>query len=74
MQRAAIVGTSALPVGKYQTAPGICPQVVEHELLARLVVEAVADSGVRRESIGAVVMAQPRPYTRQQYFSTYMPA
>ena len=74
MQRAAIVGTSALPVGKYQTAPGDFPQVVEHELLARLVIEAVKDSGVKRESIGAVVMAQPRPYTRQQYFSTFLTA
>ena len=46
--------------------------VVEHELLARLVVEAMADSGAERERVGAIVVAQPRPYTRQQYFSTFM--
>ncbi len=70
--RAVIVGTSALPVRRYQTKPDAPLQVVEHELLARLVVEAMADAGVERSRVGAVVMAQPRPYTRQQYFSTFL--
>ena len=38
-----ILGTAATPVGKWQTAPGVVPQVLEHEVLAKLVVEAVAD-------------------------------
>jgi acetyl-CoA C-acetyltransferase len=72
MGRAAIIGTSALPVGRYQTAPDEKLQVVEHELLARLVVEAMADAGVDRSDVNAIVVAQPRPYTRQQYFSTFL--
>ena len=73
-QRAAIIGTGALPVGRYQTGPGAPIQVVEHELLARLIVDTVDESGAERERIGAVVVAQPRPYTRQQYFSTFLTA
>ena len=72
MVRAAIVGTSALPVGRYQTAADTALQVVEHELLAKLVVEAMADAQVDRADVNAVVVAQPRPYTRQQYFSTFL--
>lgn len=72
MGRAAIIGTSALPVGRYQTASDEKLQVVEHELLARLVVEAMTDAGVDRNDVNAIVVAQPRPYTRQQYFSTFL--
>ena len=73
-QRAAIIGTGALPVGRYQTGQNAPIQVVEHELLARLIVDTVEESGAERERIGAVVVAQPRPYTRQQYFSTFLTA
>ena len=72
MGRAAIIGTSALPVGRYQTAADDRLQVVEHELLAKLVVEAMKDAGVDRSDVNAIVVAQPRPYTRQQYFSTFL--
>ena len=70
--RPVIIGCSALPVGRYQTPSDAEVHVLEHELLARLVVEAMADSGAERERVGAIVLAQPRPYTRQQYFSTFM--
>ena len=73
-QRAAIIGTGAIPVGRYQTIPSAPIQVVEHELLARLIVDTVEESGVERARIGAIVVAQPRPYTRQQYFSTFLTA
>jgi acetyl-CoA C-acetyltransferase len=72
MGRAAIIGTSALPIGRYQTAPDEKLQVVEHELLAKLVIEAMADARVDRNDVNAIVVAQPRPYTRQQYFSTFL--
>lgn len=72
MTRAAIVGTSALPVSRYQTAANETLQVVEHELLAKLVVEAMADARVDRNDVNAIIVAQPRPYTRQQYFSTFL--
>ncbi len=70
--RPVIIGCSALPVRRYQTAPDADTHVLEHELLARLVIDAMADSGAERERVGAIVVAQPRPYTRQQYFSTFM--
>ena len=73
-RRAAIIGTGAIPVGRYQTGADAPIQVVEHELLARLIVDTVEESGVERARIGAVVVAQPRPYTRQQYFSTFLTA
>lgn len=72
MKRAAIIGSSAIPVGRYQTAQDAPLQVVEHELLAKLIVEAMADAGVDKTDVKAIVCAQPRPYTRQKYFSTFM--
>lgn len=71
-RRAAIIGTSAIPVGRYQSKPGDDHQIVEHEVLARLVLDAMADGHADRRDVGAVILAQPRPYTRQQYFSTFM--
>ena len=67
-----ILGTAALPVGKWQTAPGTVPQVLEHEVLAMLVMEAMADAGVEKFDIGSMIFALPRPYTQQKYFATFM--
>ena len=53
--RPVIIGCSALPVGRHQTPSNAEVHVVEHELLARLVVEAMADSGAERERVGAIV-------------------
>lgn len=72
VRRAVIIGTSAIPVGKYQTRPEEQDQVVEHELLARLVVDAMADAHADKRDVASIIVAQPRPYTRQQYFSTFM--
>ena len=71
-RRAAVIGTSAIPVGRYQTQQADAFQVVEHELLARLVIEAMKDAHAERSQVRSIVVAQPRPYTRQQYFSTFM--
>lgn len=68
----AILGTAAIPVGKWQPPPGAGTQVLEHEVLARLVLEAVADAGVDKSQVGAAVFALPRPYTSQKYFATFM--
>lgn len=68
----AIVGYSALPVGKWQSRPEDEFQVLEHEVLGRLVVEAAADAQVEKGDIGAVALTLPRPYTQQKYFATFM--
>ena len=67
-----IVGTAALPCGKWQSAPDGAEQVLEHEVLAGLVLDAVADAGVERRDIGALAFSMCRPYTLQKYFATFM--
>ncbi len=70
--KVAILGCAALPVGKWQSPPGAETQVLEHEVLAKLVVEAVADAGISKHDIASLVFAMPRPYTLQKYFGTFM--
>ena len=72
MRRAAILGTAAVPVRKYQRKANEAIQVVEHEMIARLVVEAMQDAQVEKREVNAIVCAHPRPYTKQKYFSTFM--
>lgn len=71
-QHVAVLGGAAVRVGKIQSAPDAPIQVVEHELLAGLVLDAVADAGLDRSQVDALVLAQCRPYTKQKYFSTFM--
>jgi len=71
-RKAAIIGTAAIPVGRHQTSAADEFQTLEHEVLARLVVQAIADARADRSDVGSIILAQPRPYTRQQYFSTFM--
>ena len=68
----AILGYAAAPVGKLQSKPGDEFQTVEHEVLARLVIDAVHDAGVEKADIDAIAMSLPRPYTQQKYFATFM--
>ncbi len=68
----AIIGTSAIPVGRHQTADDAELQTLEHEIMTRLVVEAVNDAGVEKKDIQSLVFTLPRPYTRQKYFHTFL--
>ena len=72
MRNAAIIGTAAIPVARYQQKVDAPIQVVEHEMVAKLVVEAMADAGVDKHEVNSIVVAHPRPYTKQKYFSTFM--
>ena len=71
-RRVALIGTSAIPIGRHQTADAEALQVLEHEIMTRLVSEAVQDAGVNKEDIQSLVFTLPRPYTRQKYFHTFM--
>ena len=71
-RRVAIVGTSAIPVGKHQTRSDEPLQVLEQEIMTRLIVDAVADAGVERRDIQSLVFTVPRPYTLQKYFHTFL--
>jgi acetyl-CoA acetyltransferase len=68
----AIIGGAATPNGKLQTAPDAPLQTVEHEVLAPLVIDAMATAGLPKESIDAISLALCRPYTLQKYFATFM--
>ncbi len=70
--RVAIVGTSAVPVGRIQAAPDAPLQVLEQEIMTRLVADAVADAGVDRQDIQSLIFTLPRPYTLQKYFHTFL--
>ena len=71
-RRVAVIGGAASPNGKLQTAADAPLQALEHEILAPLVIDAMAAAGLPKEEIGALVFAMCRPYTLQKYFATFM--
>lgn len=71
-RRVALIGTSAIPIGRHQTADDESLQVLEHEIMTRLVSEAVQDAGVSKEDVQSLIFTLPRPYTRQKYFHTFL--
>jgi acetyl-CoA C-acetyltransferase len=71
-KRVAIIGASAVPCGRIQTAETAALQVLEHEVLAGCVLDAIGIAGVSKEAIGALVFSHPRAYTTQLYFGTFM--
>ncbi|WP_424138325.1 thiolase family protein [Roseomonas chloroacetimidivorans] len=72
MRGVTLLGAAALPCGKWQSPPDAPERVLEHEVLARLVIEAMEDAGVGKEEVGSLCFAQCRPYTLQKYFATFM--
>jgi acetyl-CoA acetyltransferase len=71
-RRVAVIGGAASPNGKLQTAAYAPLQALEHEILAPLVIDAMAAAGLPKEEVGALVFALCRPYTLQKYFATFM--
>lgn len=67
-----IIGAAALPVGKWQTREADPVQVLEHEVLAKLVLQATAQAGIEKSDIEGMSFAMNRPYTSQKYFATFM--
>jgi len=68
----AILGGAATPVGKLQGVSEDGTQQLEHEVLGKLIVEALADAGLEKEDVGSMIFTLPRPYTQQKYFATFM--
>jgi len=64
---ASVIGTSALPVGNYA-------HLLEHEMLVEVMVAALADAGIDKHEVDALVFSTPRPYAEQRYFGTFMAA
>jgi len=71
-RRVAVIGGAATPVGKLQTPADAAIHTVEHEILGRLVIDAVREAGVDKRDIGAMIFSLCRPYTLQKYFSTFL--
>jgi acetyl-CoA C-acetyltransferase len=71
-RRVAVIGGAASPNGRLQAAADAPLQALEHEILAPLVLDAMAAAGLPREEIGALVLALCRPYTLQKYFATFL--
>ena len=71
-RRVAVIGGAASPIGKLQTAADAPLQALEHEILAPLVIDAMATAGLPKEEVGALLVAMCRPYTLQKYFATFM--
>lgn len=65
MHDVAVIGIGAVPVGSHPDEP-------DHELLVRAFLDAVTDAGIRKADIGALVFSNPRPYTVQRYFGTFI--
>ena len=71
-QEVAIIGASAIPVGRHQSAEGDALQTLEHEILVRLITQATRDAGIEKREIDSLVFTLPRPYTRQKYLHTFV--
>ena len=71
-RRVAVIGGAASPCGRLQAPADARLQVLEHELLAPLVIDAMGAAGLPKEEIGALVLAMCRPYTLQKYFVTFL--
>ena len=71
-RRVAVIGGAASPIGKLQTAPDAPLQTLEHEILAPIVLEAMAAASLPKEEIDALIFAMCRPYTLQKYFATFL--
>jgi acetyl-CoA C-acetyltransferase len=72
MKRLAIIGVGCTPVGRFQSPPDAEEQSLDHEIMAGVIRAAVADAGIEKRDIGAMIFALERDYLRQRYFCTYM--
>src|SRR5262249_39439506 len=71
-RRVAVIGGAASPNGKLQTPADAPLQTLEHEILAPLVIDAMATARLPKEEVDALVFAMCRPYTLQKYFATFL--
>ena len=74
MRNAAILGYGAVPVGTYQRTKDGSDPPLEHELAAKVVLEAVRMAGLSKCDLDGVVVAHPGDHTRQGYFHTFLTA
>ena len=64
-ERVAVIGVGATPVGRYKN-------MLDHEPLIKALKDALQDAGIGKEDIGGLIFSNPRPYTKQKYFATFI--
>ena len=69
----AIVGAAATPVGKLVN-PQAPDDQLEHTILARVCVNALADAGIAPADVDSATFTQPPPSCKQLGFATFMAA
>lgn len=70
----AIVGAAALPVGRLSPRGGALAPGFEHDLLAGIALQAMAQAGVSGSDVGSLVLTLPPPSTRQLGLATMLAA
>jgi len=70
----AIVGAAALPVGRHSPRGGAAATGFEHDLLAGIALQALAQAGVAAAEVGSLVLTLPPPSTRQLGLATMLAA
>lgn len=72
--RIAILGAVATPVGRLAPRYGAIAPGLEHDILAGVAADAMAEAGVAPGDIDAAIFTQNPPTTRQLGFATFMTA
>lgn len=72
--RVAIIGASALPVGKLTSTSAGIADGLEHDFLAEVTARALAEAGISAADVGAAIFTQNPPTTKQLGFATFMMA
>lgn len=72
--RVAIIGAAAVPVGRLAPRYDLMAPGLEHDILAEVASDAIADAGISANDINAAIFTQNPPTTRQLGFSTFMMA
>jgi acetyl-CoA acetyltransferase len=72
--RIAILGAVASPVGRLAPRYGAIAPGLEHDILAGVAADAMAEAGVAPGDIDAAIFTQNPPTTRQLGFATFMTA
>jgi len=70
----AIVGAVALPVGRISARPGNLAPGFEHDILAGVALQAIAQAGLSAADVGSLVLTLPPPSTRQLGLATMLAA
>jgi acetyl-CoA acetyltransferase len=72
VDRLAIIGAAAVPVGRLAHRGEGPAAFFEHDLLAGVVLDALDDAGIDGDAVGSAVFTLPPANTRQLGFATYM--